>query len=652
MDLKIPSFQCGSSPKTDTIITDVTQLELFSDDDETSTAHKNHIQLSNSKLNKKRDISCLEMFSSDEEFQSDAEKEDISDLTNETFCYPNAQTTSVIDPCNGNNISSNNDTESICWEQMRSRRINRPFEAEELADAKLAIRKSDQNLMEMVQNLNFTTIQFNFRCKCKEMNYNCLQNIPPIISRPFQEAFWTQPFPTSTERRQRFRVMLENAFLQSQTVSVINSRTSQTSITSDDFIFRIDKFIVCEKGYLYMLGFTNGVPQLWKTVKNRVKQGIDEIDAFTTKQIKLTPMREHARLYILKFIDNECDKRPDSSYAIVPYTSVKQFYIDYAYLYNLLTNGVVDTQQIAGEKTFCRAFTELHNEKVVQLLRQVGSFATCEVCNLCSDIMRNGRAIWSPAEREVIIAYRRAHLKRQGDERAHIDNIKIRCQQTKEDGQPTALYLNPDGMTARRGDVPINKTEGGRSSKNEGAHYLQNRVIGVDVVCGDALRGGLGGFFLYLLDDFAPGGANCIIEVLRQSLRDTEEILAKQGWVLPKVLYLQFDNCGENKNKYVFTYLSALVELNYFDEIYINFLIVGHTHNRTDQYFSTLSSLLYSIFFCASPLALVALLKGNPTPLPLVVKRIDIIYEVDTAMNKLQVINKKIKYYQVRLHYL
>ena len=94
------------------------------------------------------------------------------------------------------------------------------------------------------------------------------------------------------------------------------------------------------------------------------------------------------------------------------------------------------------------------------------------------------------------------------------------------------------------------------------------------------------------------------------------------------------------------------MELNYFDEIYINFLIVGHTHNRTDQYFSTLSSLLHSIFFCASPLALVALLKENPTPLPLVVKRIDIIYEVDTAMNKLQVINKKIKYYQVRLHYL
>ena len=78
----------------------------------------------------------------------------------------------------------------------------------------------------------------------------------------------------------------------------------------------------------------NGVAYMWRAVKDRVKKCYDEVDLSMTKQIKMTPMREHARLYILKFIDNECDKRPDSSYAIVPYTSVKQFYIDYAYLYN------------------------------------------------------------------------------------------------------------------------------------------------------------------------------------------------------------------------------------------------------------------------------------------------------------------------------
>ena len=40
----------------------------------------------------------------------------------------------------------------------------------------------------------------------------------------------------------------------------------------------------------------------------------------------------------------------------------------------------------------------------------------------------------------------------------------------------------------------------------------------------------------------------------------------------------------------MFAYLSMLVELKVFDEILVNFLIVGHTHTSIDQYFSVLSS--------------------------------------------------------------
>ena len=46
----------------------------------------------------------------------------------------------------------------------------------------------------------------------------------------------------------------------------------------------------------------------------------------------------------------------------------------------------------------------------------------------------------------------------------------------------------------------------------------------------------------------------------------------------PKTLHLQTDNCGrENKNRYVFTFLSALVELGVFSTITMDFLLVGHT---------------------------------------------------------------------------
>ena len=50
------------------------------------------------------------------------------------------------------------------------------------------------------------------------------------------------------------------------------------------------------------------------------------------------------------------------------------------------------------------------------------------------------------------------------------------------------------------------------------------------------------------------------------------------------------DNCWrENKNKYVLSYLSNLVQNDVFKHVYINFMAVGHTHNDNDQLFSVLS---------------------------------------------------------------
>ena len=44
------------------------------------------------------------------------------------------------------------------------------------------------------------------------------------------------------------------------------------------------------------------------------------------------------------------------------------------------------------------------------------------------------------------------------------------------------------------------------------------------------------------------------------------------------------DNCWrENKNRYMFAFLSYLVKTDIFEEIDVNFLPVGHTHNDGDQ---------------------------------------------------------------------
>jgi hypothetical protein len=69
-------------------------------------------------------------------------------------------------------------------------------------------------------------------------------------------------------------------------------------------------------------------------------------------------------------------------------------------------------------------------------------------------------------------------------------------------------------------------------------------------------------------------------ELMRQALFDLCAILRSRGLKMPRVLWLQFDNCGENKNKEMFAYMSLLVEGFFFDSVEINFLIVGHTHGK------------------------------------------------------------------------
>ena len=58
----------------------------------------------------------------------------------------------------------------------------------------------------------------------------------------------------------------------------------------------------------------------------------------------------------------------------------------------------------------------------------------------------------------------------------------------------------------------------------------------------------------------------------------------------PENLHLVMDNSGrDNKNNAVFRYLVLLVKRGIFKSVQVNFLLVGHTHDRVDQFFSCIS---------------------------------------------------------------
>ena len=95
----------------------------------------------------------------------------------------------------------------------------------------------------------------------------------------------------------------------------------------------------------------------------------------------------------------------------------------------------------------------------------------------------------------------------------------------------------------------------------------------------------------------------------------SEETIKKK---LPRVLKLQLDNCaGDNKNKYVFAYLSLLTAREVFEEVHLGFLMVGHTHEDVDAMFGHFSERLMHHPAYTLPDLMALLMKARkPNPIP------------------------------------
>ena len=89
-------------------------------------------------------------------------------------------------------------------------------------------------------------------------------------------------------------------------------------------------------------------------------------------------------------------------------------------------------------------------------------------------------------------------------------------------------------------------------------------------------------------NDIFSNYRNLICEILRRVLNDLQEHNQ-----LPSdypVLYLKIDNCGENKNKTLFAFLTDLVRRKVF--VKYSWFPAAHTHDDIDQIFSTVSTCL------------------------------------------------------------
>ena len=85
---------------------------------------------------------------------------------------------------------------------------------------------------------------------------------------------------------------------------------------------------------------------------------------------------------------------------------------------------------------------------------------------------------------------------------------------------------------------------------------------------------------------------------------------------LPPVLHLQLDNaCSDNKNRYTFCFFSLLVANGVFREVYMNFMLVGHTHKDIDALFGLWSMRLQKHDYPTMPLLMKSFMDGESIPM-------------------------------------
>ena len=84
---------------------------------------------------------------------------------------------------------------------------------------------------------------------------------------------------------------------------------------------------------------------------------------------------------------------------------------------------------------------------------------------------------------------------------------------------------------------------------------------------------------------------------------------------LPPILNVQMDNAvSDNKNRFVFCFWSLLVAKRIFREVYVNFMLVGHTHDDIDALFGRWSMSLRKEDFPTIPLLMKSFMKNETVP--------------------------------------
>jgi hypothetical protein len=186
------------------------------------------------------------------------------------------------------------------------------------------------------------------------------------------------------------------------------------------------------------------------------------------------------------------------------------------------------------------------------------------------------RFLNAPTEEEkaLVVALRKAH-------RAYVTHCRERVSRYLQlgiDHPDLFLVMAVDGMDSAKTQVPTTRSDALYNKDLETTgRPLETRLVGAHVA-------GHGFFGFWVHPWFKQGGsgmASLLVRLLK--------VILERRHKLPRILILLLDNtCKENKNNTVVKFLALLVAFKVFDEVWVVFLPVGHTHGIIDQRFSVI----------------------------------------------------------------
>lgn len=229
--------------------------------------------------------------------------------------------------------------------------------------------------------------------------------------------------------------------------------------------------------------------------------------------------------------------------------------------------NVTNVDKIISYNSAIVAWKEDPNARHIKLAKFKEGFSKCDVCSRYE--MKITKQM-TAAQRANLDCDFYSHLAETKKERQQYYKAK-----NKAMTRPTEyMSLIMDSMDQRKTAVPFFSNPP-KSIASE--HVLKTKLMAT-IIHGH-------GTYLFWTTDQIKHDTNFTIECLRRALLKYEAEVGK----LPGVLYLQMDNGPDQKSKQFLAFLAYLVERNVFHTIKASYLIVGHTHEDIDQYFSCIS---------------------------------------------------------------